>query len=76
VSRRTGVPEAHRKRSIRRRDLATAAVTALVAAGAYAFGVNLVGIDLGRGFHEALVFTVGAVAALVGLPALKAKAAG
>jgi hypothetical protein len=64
------------KRSIRRRDLGTAAVTGLVAAVAYACGVNLVGIDLGNGAHEALVFTIGAVAALVGLPALKAKPAG
>jgi hypothetical protein len=63
------------KRSVRGVDLLTAAATALVAAVAYACGINFTGVDLGRGFHEALVFTVGAVAAIAGLPALVARVA-
>jgi hypothetical protein len=58
------------RHSLNLRDLALGMITAVVAAVAYTSGINLLGVDLGSGTHEALIFTLAALTALVGLPGL------
>jgi hypothetical protein len=60
-----------RRPGLSARDLAFGSITGLLAAVAYTSGINLLGIDLGSGTHEALIFTLSALTALVGLPGLQ-----
>lgn len=60
-----------RRGRLRARSLALGLASGVLAVVAYAAGVNLIGVDFGSHLHEALVFTIAALAALLGLPALE-----
>ncbi|TAH37108.1 MAG: hypothetical protein EYC70_09005 [Planctomycetota bacterium] len=67
------VVQSLRRRSgkLRGRDVALGLASGVLAAVAYAAGVNLIGFDFGAHMHEAVVFTIAALATLVGLPVLE-----
>ncbi|MFQ5506041.1 MAG: hypothetical protein ACE5F1_14775 [Planctomycetota bacterium] len=63
----------HRSRA---RQITNGVLVGLIAAVAYALGVNLIGIDVSSPFSEAAIFVIAAIAALIGLPRLPLRLRG